>query len=297
MATNYTASTITIFLNVVKSYFWRLNSFLIQFCWSFHVCLWVLIFPCLLVGFVDLSMSVGGFCWSFHVCRLVLIFPCLLMGFGFFPGLLVGFVDLSISFDGFCWSFHVCWWVLLIFPCLSMGFVDLSMFVGEFFVGVCVVHSCFIVWWLAYASCNGRADLFYWFGMLACSLVEVTICRKFYENTGPSNVIQWPLSTLYTHIRDLNSSPTLSFISLPRPAAYCSWNVFILANIFQPSLLEFFKLKNINSILKFIWNANDLIIKHVLRLERKELKHDINLLIYPALHSSYGASFNLYSNE
>ena len=30
MAANYTASTITIFLNVVGSYFWRLNSFLIQ---------------------------------------------------------------------------------------------------------------------------------------------------------------------------------------------------------------------------------------------------------------------------
>ena len=30
MAANYTASTVTIFLNVVGSYFWRLNSFLIQ---------------------------------------------------------------------------------------------------------------------------------------------------------------------------------------------------------------------------------------------------------------------------
>ena len=30
MAANYTTSTITIFLNVVGSYFWRLNSFLIQ---------------------------------------------------------------------------------------------------------------------------------------------------------------------------------------------------------------------------------------------------------------------------
>ena len=30
MAANYTASTITIFLNVVESYFWRLNDFLIQ---------------------------------------------------------------------------------------------------------------------------------------------------------------------------------------------------------------------------------------------------------------------------
>ena len=30
MAANYTASTITIFLNVVGSYAWRLNSFLIQ---------------------------------------------------------------------------------------------------------------------------------------------------------------------------------------------------------------------------------------------------------------------------
>ena len=30
MAANYTASIITIFLNVVESYFWRLNSFLIQ---------------------------------------------------------------------------------------------------------------------------------------------------------------------------------------------------------------------------------------------------------------------------
>ena len=30
MAANYTASTITIFLNVVGSYFWRLYSFLIQ---------------------------------------------------------------------------------------------------------------------------------------------------------------------------------------------------------------------------------------------------------------------------
>ena len=30
MAANYTASTITIFLNVAGSYFWRLNSFLIQ---------------------------------------------------------------------------------------------------------------------------------------------------------------------------------------------------------------------------------------------------------------------------
>ena len=30
MAVNYTASTITIFLNVVGSYFWRLNSFLVQ---------------------------------------------------------------------------------------------------------------------------------------------------------------------------------------------------------------------------------------------------------------------------
>ena len=30
MAANYTASTITIFQNVVGSYFWRLNSFLIQ---------------------------------------------------------------------------------------------------------------------------------------------------------------------------------------------------------------------------------------------------------------------------
>ena len=30
MAANYTASTITIFLNAVGSYFWRLNKFLIQ---------------------------------------------------------------------------------------------------------------------------------------------------------------------------------------------------------------------------------------------------------------------------
>ena len=30
MAANYTASTITIFLNVVGSYFWRSNSFLTQ---------------------------------------------------------------------------------------------------------------------------------------------------------------------------------------------------------------------------------------------------------------------------
>ena len=30
MAVDYTASTITIFLNVVGSYFWRLNSFLVQ---------------------------------------------------------------------------------------------------------------------------------------------------------------------------------------------------------------------------------------------------------------------------
>ena len=30
MAANYTASTITIFLNVEGSFFWRLNSFLIQ---------------------------------------------------------------------------------------------------------------------------------------------------------------------------------------------------------------------------------------------------------------------------
>ena len=30
MAANYTASTVTIFLNVVGSYFWRLSSFLIQ---------------------------------------------------------------------------------------------------------------------------------------------------------------------------------------------------------------------------------------------------------------------------
>ena len=30
MAANYTASTITIFLNVVGRFFWRLNSFLIQ---------------------------------------------------------------------------------------------------------------------------------------------------------------------------------------------------------------------------------------------------------------------------
>ena len=30
MAANYTASTVTIFLNVVGSYFWRLNGFLIQ---------------------------------------------------------------------------------------------------------------------------------------------------------------------------------------------------------------------------------------------------------------------------
>ena len=30
MAVNYTASTITIFLNVVGSYFWSLNSFLVQ---------------------------------------------------------------------------------------------------------------------------------------------------------------------------------------------------------------------------------------------------------------------------
>ena len=30
MAANYTASTITIFLNVVGSYFWRLYNFLIQ---------------------------------------------------------------------------------------------------------------------------------------------------------------------------------------------------------------------------------------------------------------------------
>ena len=30
MAANYTESTVTIFLNVVGSYFWRLNSFLIQ---------------------------------------------------------------------------------------------------------------------------------------------------------------------------------------------------------------------------------------------------------------------------
>ena len=30
MATNYTASNVTIFLNVVGSYFWCLNSFLIQ---------------------------------------------------------------------------------------------------------------------------------------------------------------------------------------------------------------------------------------------------------------------------
>ena len=30
MAGNYTGSTITIFLNVVGSYFWRLNGFLIQ---------------------------------------------------------------------------------------------------------------------------------------------------------------------------------------------------------------------------------------------------------------------------
>ena len=30
MAVNYTARTITIFLNVVGSYFWRLNSFLVQ---------------------------------------------------------------------------------------------------------------------------------------------------------------------------------------------------------------------------------------------------------------------------
>ena len=30
MAGNYTASTITIFLNVVGSYFWRLNTFLIE---------------------------------------------------------------------------------------------------------------------------------------------------------------------------------------------------------------------------------------------------------------------------
>ena len=30
MAANYTASTITIFINVVGYYFWRLNSFLIQ---------------------------------------------------------------------------------------------------------------------------------------------------------------------------------------------------------------------------------------------------------------------------
>ena len=30
MAVNYTARTITIFLNVVGSYFWRLSSFLVQ---------------------------------------------------------------------------------------------------------------------------------------------------------------------------------------------------------------------------------------------------------------------------
>ena len=30
MAVNYTESTITIFLNVVRSYFWRFNSFLVQ---------------------------------------------------------------------------------------------------------------------------------------------------------------------------------------------------------------------------------------------------------------------------
>ena len=30
MAVNYTESTITIFLNVVGSYFWRFNSFLVQ---------------------------------------------------------------------------------------------------------------------------------------------------------------------------------------------------------------------------------------------------------------------------
>ena len=30
MAGNYTASTITIFLNVVGGYFWRLNTFLIE---------------------------------------------------------------------------------------------------------------------------------------------------------------------------------------------------------------------------------------------------------------------------
>ena len=35
MAANYTASTITIFLNIVGSKFWRLNSFLMQK--NFHV--------------------------------------------------------------------------------------------------------------------------------------------------------------------------------------------------------------------------------------------------------------------
>ena len=37
MAANYTASTITIFLNAVGSYFWRLNSFLIHNKLNFHL--------------------------------------------------------------------------------------------------------------------------------------------------------------------------------------------------------------------------------------------------------------------